>query len=333
MCRMIVRALLALFPIGALQAQSLAWTDPSPHQVRMISITPSVRLEVLDWGGSGPAMVFLAGLGNTAHSFDDFAPRFRDQYHVYAITRRGFGESSRPDSGYDATTRARDIVTVLDSLRAGQAILVGHSIAGDELSKVASSYPERVRALVYLEAYDYGPDKPNLQKLGVRLPPQALQPMTTTDSASAHAVAAYMKRTFGFALPDGEIHTSYFFGPDGRLTRNPVPRPISNASSKVSSATERSAYAMLTAPALAIYTVIESPAQFFPNYGNFDAENRSLAQRFVETQVQWMTMVRERFRAEVKRGTVIEIPGAHHYIYTSHDAQVELAMRAFLARL
>ena len=30
------------------------WRDPSPHQVRSISVDSSVRLEVLDWGGSGP---------------------------------------------------------------------------------------------------------------------------------------------------------------------------------------------------------------------------------------------------------------------------------------
>jgi non-heme chloroperoxidase len=33
-----------------------------------------VNLEVLDWGGSGRPLVLLAGLGNTAHIFDKFAP-------------------------------------------------------------------------------------------------------------------------------------------------------------------------------------------------------------------------------------------------------------------
>ena len=32
-----------------------AWRDPSPHQVRFVTVDSSVRLEVLDWEGSGSA--------------------------------------------------------------------------------------------------------------------------------------------------------------------------------------------------------------------------------------------------------------------------------------
>ena len=34
--------------------------DPSPHQVRSVTVDSSVKLEVLDWGGSGPPLVLLA---------------------------------------------------------------------------------------------------------------------------------------------------------------------------------------------------------------------------------------------------------------------------------
>jgi hypothetical protein len=65
--------------------------DPSPHVTRFVSVDKDVRLEVLDWGGSGRPIVLLAGGGNTAHVFDDFAPKLRAHNHVYGITRRGFG--------------------------------------------------------------------------------------------------------------------------------------------------------------------------------------------------------------------------------------------------
>ena len=74
------------------------WRDPSPHTSQRITVEKDVQLEVLDWGGSGQPLVFLAGLGNTAHVFDKFAPKLIDQYHVYGITRRGFGASSSPAS-------------------------------------------------------------------------------------------------------------------------------------------------------------------------------------------------------------------------------------------
>ncbi len=50
--------------------QATAWSlpiDPSPHTVQFVTVEPDVKLEVLDWGGAGRPLVFLAGLGNTAH--------------------------------------------------------------------------------------------------------------------------------------------------------------------------------------------------------------------------------------------------------------------------
>ena len=80
-----------------------AWQrDSSPHTAQFVTVDTNVKLEVLDWGGSGSPLIFLAGLGNTAHVFDKFAPKFTAKYHVYGITRRGFGVSSTPDSGNSA---------------------------------------------------------------------------------------------------------------------------------------------------------------------------------------------------------------------------------------
>jgi len=76
--------------------QSASWRDPSPHTAQFVTVDKSVRLEVLDWGGSGSPIVFLAGGGDTAHVFDEFAPKLTTDYHVYGITRRGFGAPDFP---------------------------------------------------------------------------------------------------------------------------------------------------------------------------------------------------------------------------------------------
>ena len=76
------------------------WRDPSPHQVRFVTVDPSVRLEALDWGGSGRPILFV-GCYLNAHVYDDIAPKLTDQFHVYAVTRRGVGASDRPATGYD----------------------------------------------------------------------------------------------------------------------------------------------------------------------------------------------------------------------------------------
>src|SRR5262249_14653616 len=109
----------------------------------------------LDFGGTGEPLVLLAGLGNTAHAYDDFAPALTDRFHVIALTRRGFGESSHPDSGYDTPRLVDDILAAMDRLHLGRVILVGHSIAGEEMTFLAREHPDRVSKLVYLDAaYD-----------------------------------------------------------------------------------------------------------------------------------------------------------------------------------
>jgi non-heme chloroperoxidase len=113
-------------------------------------------LEVIDFGGTGRPLVLLAGLTKTAHAFDEFATKLTPKYHVYGITRRGFGLSSAPASGYTADRLGADVVAVINALKLVRPILVGHSIAGEEMSYVATHHPEMVAGLIYLEAaYEY----------------------------------------------------------------------------------------------------------------------------------------------------------------------------------
>jgi non-heme chloroperoxidase len=143
---------LQFFVTGQLSAKPPAWRDPSPHKIKFVTVEARVKLEVLDWGGTGRALVLLSGLGDTAHVFDDFAPNLATEYHVYGITRRGFGASSAPASGYSADRLGDDVLAVLDALKLDRPVLVGHSIAGGELSSVGSRHPERIAGLVYLDA-------------------------------------------------------------------------------------------------------------------------------------------------------------------------------------
>ena len=140
--------------LAILQASARAQT--AAHRIAFVAVQPDVRLEVLDWGGRGPALVFLAGFGNSGHVFDGFAPQFTKHNHVLAITRRGFGASSRPGTGYDTGTLTRDITSVLDSLGIRRATFAGHSFAGTELSGLGAVHADRVDQLIYLDAsYDF----------------------------------------------------------------------------------------------------------------------------------------------------------------------------------
>lgn len=126
--------------------------DTSRHRLGMVTVN-GVRVPYLDWGGSGPALVFIPGMGNSAHVFDDFAPMFVDRFRVVGVTRIGFGESDQPErEGYDMASRVAHIRAALDALGIVRATLIGHSLGGDEVTAFAVAHPERTIGLVYLDA-------------------------------------------------------------------------------------------------------------------------------------------------------------------------------------
>jgi non-heme chloroperoxidase len=136
---------------------AFAQNGPSSHaetalNTRFVQVQPDVKLEVLDWGGTGRNLVLLAGGGSTAHVFDSLGPKLAAHYRVIGITRRGFGQSSAPQSGYDPKRLGDDVVAVLDALHIVDPVLVGHSIAGEELSAISTYHHGRAAALIYLDA-------------------------------------------------------------------------------------------------------------------------------------------------------------------------------------
>ena len=148
--------------IGGFSARADNWHDPSPHQIRFFTVQPGVKIETLDWGGTGRPLILIAGLGGTAHGFDDFAPLLTPHFHVYGVTRRGFGDSSRPRSGYGADRLGDDVVAIIRKLNIKKPILMGHSFGGQEVSDIATRYPTLTAGAIYLDAiysYDAAADK------------------------------------------------------------------------------------------------------------------------------------------------------------------------------
>ena len=87
------------------------------------------------------------------------------------------GSSSTPpdmDSDYSADRGADEVLAVVGLLRLTRPVLIGRSMAGEELSSIGSRYPERVAGLVYLDAaypyafYDPAPGDLILDSLELR---------------------------------------------------------------------------------------------------------------------------------------------------------------------
>jgi len=305
------------------------WHDASPHTVRMVAVAPGASLEMLDWGGSGRPLVLLAGLHNTAHVFDDFAPSFTDSFHVYAITRRGFGRSSQPPDS-DAAMLVSDLRIVLDSLRLSKVILLGHSIAGEELTGFAGSYPDRCEALIYLDAA-YDRSGTSALKALAKLPWPARPPMTSADSASVAAVKAYYERTDGVRMLEGDARAVFRFDSAGRfvfedsLAKSMVGRLVGHLPPP--------AYQRLTCPSLAIYAVPDSPGAAVPWYKLLDSAGRSEADRLLPLLQAWNSASRTQYRQNAPLGHIVGIHNAHHYVFESNRAETLHAIRAFIAGL
>ena len=96
--------------------------DEPPDQF----VTPDgVRFHFVDWGGDGDPLLFLAGLGCTAHVFVELAPHLTDRFRVLALTRRGHGLTDRVRSGHALTDAAEDARRLLDALGIERAHLGG----------------------------------------------------------------------------------------------------------------------------------------------------------------------------------------------------------------
>ncbi len=142
-----ITAFLAL----SLLSQAAPAQDASPHTEHFVEAN-GIRIHYLDWGGEGEPLVMLTGYGTTAHTFDHFAPRFTDKFHVVSFTRRGTAPSERTVAGYDLATLTTDVKAFLDALGFRGVHLAGHSFAGTEMTEFATLHPERVVSLVYIDA-------------------------------------------------------------------------------------------------------------------------------------------------------------------------------------
>ena len=293
----------------------------------MVAVAPDTSLEVLDWGGTDRPLVLLAGLGNTAHIFDDLAPSLVDSFHVYGITRRGFGRSSQPPDS-DVTTLVSDLRIVLDSLRLSRVILVGHSIAGDELNGFAASYPNRCQALVYLDAaYDHS-GRSELAKSLRRMRWPHRPPMTTTDSASPAALEAYFERTGGVHPPEADLRATTRFDSSGKYVGDVTSDSLALLMTRRLPAP---AYQRLTCPSLAIYAVADSASTLVPWYRLLDSAGRAVAERYFPVWQAWSRESRTQYRENAPFSHVVEVHNADHYVFLSNREQTLGAVRTFLA--
>jgi len=91
--------------------------------------------------GEGTPVVLIHGWPLSSRSWENQVPALVDAgYRVVAYDRRGFGNSSRPWTGYDYDTFAADLHAVLTRLDLRDTVLVGFSMGGGEVVRYLANH-------------------------------------------------------------------------------------------------------------------------------------------------------------------------------------------------
>jgi non-heme chloroperoxidase len=307
--------------------------DPSKHQVRFVTVEEGVRLEVLDWGGSGRPIVLLAGLGMTAHVFDDFAEKLSQSFHVYGITRRGYGASSKPASGYSEQPRAEDDLKVIDTLKLVAPIVMGHSIAGNELTQLGVHHPDRIAGIVYLDALSDGTDDYADYDAVCRKLPEVMQKPSSSTASDMKTFKAYRDwrvRTGGVSIPEAELRTEFAENPDGSVGSYKIPSTIPEA---IMTGDHKHDYSQIRTPVLAFVGFPETPQEQMRKNNVTDASEKIIVASVYGNYVGMAKHRIERIKRAVGGARVVELWGADHFVFLSNEADVLRETRAFVATL
>jgi pimeloyl-ACP methyl ester carboxylesterase len=285
-----------------------------------------VELHYLDWGGEGPPVVMVHGMGDSPHVFDDVAAELRDDFRIVAYARRGHGQSDAPRGPYHPATLVEDLRQLLDHLEIRRASLVGWSMGGNEISDFAGRFPNRTDKLVYLDGgYDWS-DPTFMQGFIEML---ALTSPTAADVRSLDAFRSWYQETWlGFSpwsagleaylrditriAADGSVSTV----PDEEVTKTLL------ATLRI----WRRDYTSIAAPVLALYATV-----FFPT-GRADLDlRRKLRQFELEVMLPFRRANVERLQRELPGATVHQIENTTHMSIGVHEPKALAAtIREFL---
>lgn len=136
-------------------------TDPAAMQAKygappsqMVKLANGMSVHLRDEGPrDAPAIVLLHGSNADLHTWQDWAEGLRGQFRVVRFDQRGHGLTGpAPDGNYALAGYTGDVDAVADALGLSQFVLVGSSMGGWIAASYALENPQRVTALVLVNA-------------------------------------------------------------------------------------------------------------------------------------------------------------------------------------
>jgi pimeloyl-ACP methyl ester carboxylesterase len=119
-----------------------------------ISIGPAgEHIALARWGETGkPPALLLHGTGFVAEVWDEVASELASRYTVYALDRRGHGDSHKPAAGrYHFQDFAEDLCRVIEALDLSDIYGIGHSAGATDLLLATKLLPQRFSRLFVTE--------------------------------------------------------------------------------------------------------------------------------------------------------------------------------------
>ena len=102
-------------------------------------------------GGKGDPVVLLHGFPQSWYEWRHIMPALAKNYTVIAPDLRGFGDSSKPSTGYDGKTTAEDIYQLTSQLGFDKILLVAHDVGSQTAYSYAADHPNNVSKLVLMD--------------------------------------------------------------------------------------------------------------------------------------------------------------------------------------
>ena len=125
---------------------------PAGVTEQMVALSTGITVRVLR-GGSGPTLVMAPGWTCTADYFNNQLAELSKTHDVVAYDPRGHGQSDKPLTGNNFTTRAADLAALLDALEIDKAALLGWSFGVyDVLAYVRDNGLDRVAGVVICDS-------------------------------------------------------------------------------------------------------------------------------------------------------------------------------------
>jgi pimeloyl-ACP methyl ester carboxylesterase len=103
--------------------------------------------------GSGEPILLLHGYAQTSHMWRPLIARLAQTHTVIAPDLRGFGQSAKPEGGYDKKTMAQDLHVLAASLGLERVGIAGHDIGLMVAYAYAAQYPEEVDRIALMDAF------------------------------------------------------------------------------------------------------------------------------------------------------------------------------------